>query len=157
MKKYVDEATGIFLVTFLWFIFIFWGILKKDIRLFTIILTSGGILVFIYFLLLKYKSTARIVENNREEETKYLDEKGNLKVLPPGQTITGVDGINTCILPGKVFKVHNGVNVKITRKGEVKEVNFLSKLYNRSGGGWVSKEFFNEYELQNEWEQLFNC
>jgi hypothetical protein len=152
MKRYVDEATiGVVL-----------GIIVLIATFIIIVKKQAGWLAFhlffiIFYIYLKYKSTARIVENNREEETKYLDEKGKRKVLPPGQTVTGVDGINTCVLPGKVFKVHNGVNVKITRKGEIKEVNFLSKLYNRSGGGWVSKDFFNEYELQNEWEQLFNC
>ncbi len=156
MKKYIDEATGIFFLAFIWFIFILLGIVKKDLKLFSIFLFGGAFLLFLYFLHLKYKSTAQIVKNEFDNSVKYLDEHGNLKELSARGTVSGVDGINTCTHPDKIFKAHNGVNLKITSTGDVKEVNFLSRLYNRSGGGWVGKDFFSEYELLSQWQQLFD-
>ena len=152
MKKYIDEATvGVFL-GFIVIIVTPVIILKKQLWWLVFYLIFA-----LFFFYLKYKTTACIVENDYDNPVKYLDEHGSLKELPTGSTVSGVDGVNTCTHTGKVFKAHNGVNLKVTKTGDVKEVNFLSRLYNRSGGGWMSKDFFSNYELQKQWQQLFDA
>ena len=158
MKRYIDEATiGIVLLVLYFFLIFYASILRKNFKLFVLVFILGFLILIPYFFYLKYKSTANIVKNDYDNSVKYLDEHGNLKELPAGRTVSGVDGVNTCTHTGKVFKAHNGVNLKVTKTGDLKEVNFLSRLYNRSGGGWVSKDFFSEYDLLNQWQQLFLC
>jgi len=109
------------------------------------------LVIIAYILFEKAKHTpGLILENEFDGEVKYKPEEG----CEP-KKLTGVpvaaDGVNTGIYPGKVFKLRNGTNVYIDKKGNVKAYSPISAWVNP---GWVGKNYFNQEELKC-WEKLF--
>ncbi|PCH67159.1 MAG: hypothetical protein COC01_06425 [Bacteroidetes bacterium] len=98
---------------------------------------------------------ARIVKNDYNKPTYVLHEtKGVMEVSPfeiPDFRIDGltIHGIN------KVFKVRNGVYVKIDENGNIEETVGLGNIFNKlTGAGFKNEDWVIKQE-DRRWEELY--
>jgi len=145
MKK-TDTLSTVTLLATLDLFVIAYGLYKSQK-----ILYGSFFILFILVIILAVtykKGTAKIVENNFDGETGYLDEDGNYKCLPAKTKLTGVDGLRNSYKPNHAYKLRNGQNAVITEKGEIKPVNIISRML---APGYQTKDKYPKY-----WERLFN-
>ena len=95
-----------------------------------------GVILGIYgFLLIGYtrwKGTGHIVENDFTGEVAIKRESGSNEpeIIPVGSLISGIDGAATDFNHNEVYKIRNGIKVKIMQSGEIRETTLLARLMN---------------------------
>ena len=107
------------------------------------------------FIIAAYMS-GKIVENEFDEDIYIKEEDKENELLPALKinkynTVERLDGIATAY-SDKVYKVKNGIYVRIDKDGNVIPTSFISRWIN---SGWKSKDDFNKYDLKR-WKLLFD-
>ncbi|MCX7928982.1 MAG: hypothetical protein N2558_04885 [Patescibacteria group bacterium] len=125
-----------------------------DFKRFFIFVLLFLILSFISYLLLKHiddndeQYPGLLMENDFDGLIKIKTESDGIKCITKKDNLPiPVDGINTFIKNGKVYKVRSGTNVKINKDGTISEYSVLSGLLNK----WVNID-----DLPPEWKDLSN-
>lgn len=110
---------------------------NKNYALLTVLL----VIIFAFVLDRATKSPGLIKKNEFDGEVHYKPEKGrnpkeqcDAVKLKNSNLPVAADGVNTCINPEKVFKLRNGTNVYIDKKGNVCSYSPVSARVNK----WVS-------------------
>ncbi len=133
------------------FSFIFGIITIKSGNKYFAIVTLLIVVLFVYLFYKSTKEPGLILENDFDGKVRYKPEEGcDPEGLEDKNLPIAVDGINTGIKPGKVFKVRSGTNVYIDKSGNVRNYSPISAWVNK----WVSRSDFTTDELKC-WEMLF--
>lgn len=118
---------------------------------------SIGIMIVSILQLNDIRKGGRLIKNLSAIPVYILDAKNGITKLEPGEIPSStIDGFTLKGLNG-VFKVSDGVYVKINPKGSISYTPGLGKIINQSirSGGLKSKDWVANQQ-DKRWQELFN-
>jgi len=118
--------------------------------------STVGFISFFYLILITNKGSAKIITNKYNKEIYIKKEQSSeIKKISPFKTSKiPLDGIATSYNKDKVYKVYNGIWVKIKKNGDITPISPISKIFNYIGAGWRDKKWFDKKDGEN-WNPLF--
>ena len=129
--KYVDNYTWAMILLIIGII-LFYGGFNKESK--PIIITGSFIALTAIIISMKSAlyGTGEIVKNDYHGEVAIKRESGSNEpeIIPVGSLISGIDGAATDFNHNEVYKIRNGIKVKIMQSGEIRETTLLARLMN---------------------------